>query len=54
MTLLAALFVPLVASGVRVTVGRRRDRVVAAALSAGVLAAGALGYFALLALALPR
>jgi hypothetical protein len=53
MTLLVARFVLLVALGVGVSVGRHRGPVVGIASGAGVLAAGALGYFALLASALP-
>jgi hypothetical protein len=53
MTLFVTLFVIFVALGVGVWVGRRRGPVVGIASGAGVLATGALGYFALLALALP-
>jgi hypothetical protein len=53
MTLLVTLLVIFVALGVGVSVGHRRGPVVGIASGAGVLAAGALGYFALLALALP-
>ena len=53
MTLLAIVFVILAALGVGVWAGRRRGPVVGVASGAGVLAAGALGYFAVLALALP-
>ncbi len=53
MTVLVTLFVILVALGVGLAVGRRRGPVVGIASAVGVLAAGALGYFALLALALP-
>ena len=53
MTLLVALFVSVVALGVGVAVGLRRGPVVGIASGAGVLAAGALGYFALLAVTLP-
>ena len=53
MTLYVALFMVFVALGVGVWVGRRRGPVVGIASGAGVLAAGALGYFALLALSLP-
>ncbi len=53
MTLLVALFVTFVALVVGLAVGLRRGPLVGMASGAGVLAAGALGYFALLALALP-
>jgi hypothetical protein len=53
MTLLVTHLVTLVALGVGVAVGRRRGPVAGIASGAGVLGAGALGYFALLALALP-
>lgn len=53
MTLLVILFVISVAMGVGISVGLRRGPVIGIASAAGVLAAGTLGYFALLALALP-
>ena len=53
MTFYVTLLVILVALGVGVWVGRRRGPVVAIASGAGVLAVGALGYFALLVLSLP-
>ena len=53
MTLLVTLLVICVALVVGVAVSRRRGPVVGVGSGAGVLAAGALGYFALLALALP-
>jgi hypothetical protein len=53
MTLYVALLVTFAALGVGVAVGLRRGPVVGVVSGAGVLAAGALGYFALLALALP-
>jgi len=53
MTWLATLLVIVVASGAGVLVGRRRGLAVGIASGVGVLAAGALGYFTLLALALP-
>jgi hypothetical protein len=53
MTLYVTVFVTVVALGVGVAVGRRRGPVVGIASGVGVLAAGALGYVALLALALP-
>jgi hypothetical protein len=53
LTFLVALFVLVVALGVGVGVGLRRGPVVGIASGAGVMAAGALGYFALLAVALP-
>jgi hypothetical protein len=53
MTLLVTVSVISVALGVGVSVGRHRGPVVGIVSGAGVLAAGALGYFALLALALP-
>ncbi len=53
MTRIVALLVILAALGVAILVGRRRGPVVGIASGAGVLAAGAVGYFALLALVLP-
>jgi hypothetical protein len=53
MTYLVTLVVILAALGVGVSVGRHRGLVAGIASGAGVLAAGALGYFALLGLALP-
>jgi hypothetical protein len=53
MTLLVTCFVIFVALGVGVAVGSRRGLLVGIASGAGVLAGGALGYVALLALALP-
>jgi hypothetical protein len=53
MTLYVTLLVIFVALGVGVWIGRRRGPAVAVASGVGVLAAGALGYFALLALSLP-
>ena len=53
MTLRVTVLVVVVAVGVGITVGRRRGPVAGIALGAGVLAAGALGYATLLALALP-
>jgi hypothetical protein len=53
MTLLVTLLGIFVALGAGVSVGRRRGLVVGIASGAGVLAAGALGYFVLLGLALP-
>ena len=53
MTLYVALLVSVGAFGVGIVVGRRRGAVVGLASGAGVLAAGALGYVALLAVALP-
>lgn len=53
MTLYLTLLVIFVALGVGVAVGRRRGPVVGIVSAAGVLAAGALGYGVLLALALP-
>jgi hypothetical protein len=53
MTLLVTLLVLIVALSVGVSLGRRRGPVVGIASGAGVVAAGALGYFALLELALP-
>jgi hypothetical protein len=53
LTLLVALFVTVVALGVGVAIGLPRGPVLGIASGAGVLAAGALGYFALLALSLP-
>jgi hypothetical protein len=50
---LATILVIVVASGAGVLVGRRRGPAVGFALGVGVWAAGALGYFALLALTLP-
>jgi hypothetical protein len=52
-TQLVILFVTLVAMGVGVWGGWRRGPVVRIASIAGVVAAGALGYFAVLALTLP-
>jgi hypothetical protein len=53
MTLLVTILVLLVAVGVGAAVGRRRGPVVGIASGAGVVIAGALGYFAVLALSLP-
>jgi hypothetical protein len=53
MTLYVTFLVIFVALGVGVWVGRRRGVLVGIVSGAGVLAAGALGYVALLALALP-
>jgi hypothetical protein len=53
MTLYVTLFLIIAALGVGVWVGRRRGPVVGIASGVGVLAVGALGYFALLALSLP-
>jgi hypothetical protein len=53
MTLLVILLVTFVALGVGVSVGRRRGPMVGVVSGAGVVAAGALGYVAVLALALP-
>lgn len=53
MTFIAILVTVPVALGVGLAVGRRRGPVVGVASGAGVVAAGALGYFALLALTLP-
>jgi len=53
MTLLVTPLVIFAALGIGVWVGRRRGPLVGIASGAGVLAAGALGYIALLALALP-
>ena len=53
MTRIVALLVIPVALAVGVLVGRRRGPVVGIASGAGILAAGAVGYFALLALVLP-
>jgi hypothetical protein len=53
MTLLVTPLVIYVALGVGAWVGRRRGPVAGIASGFGVLAAGALGYLALLALALP-
>jgi hypothetical protein len=53
MTLIVTVLVAFAALGVGATVGLRRGPAAGAAAGAGVLAAGALGYLALLALALP-
>jgi hypothetical protein len=53
MTILVALFVTFAALAVGVAVGLRRGPVDGIASGAGVFAAGALGYFALLAVSLP-
>lgn len=53
MALLVGLVVALVALVAAVVVGLRRGPVVGVAWGAGVVAAGALAYCALLALALP-
>jgi len=53
MTLLVAFFVTFAALVVGVAVGLRRGPLVGVASGAGVLAAGALGYFAVLAVTLP-
>jgi hypothetical protein len=53
MTLLVTPLVIFVALGVGVLVGRRRGLVVGIASGAGVVAAGALAYIALVALTLP-
>jgi hypothetical protein len=53
MTLLVTLLVIFVALGVGILVGRRHGLLVGIASSAGVLAAGALAYAALLASVLP-
>jgi hypothetical protein len=53
MTFLVALVAIVVALAVGISVGRRRGLLAGIASGAGVLAAGALGYFTLLALSLP-
>jgi hypothetical protein len=53
MTFLVTLLVIVVALGEGVWVGRRRGPAVGVASGAGVVASGALGYVARLALALP-
>lgn len=53
MTYVVTGVVIVVAPAVGVWVGRRRGLMVGVASGAGVLAAGALAYFALLALTLP-
>jgi hypothetical protein len=53
MTIFVIFFVPMVALGVGVWVGRRRGPAFGIASGAGVVAAGALAYVALLTLALP-
>jgi hypothetical protein len=53
MTLMVISCVTMVALAMGISVGLRRGPIVGIASGAGVLAAGALGYFALLALALP-
>ncbi len=53
MTFFVALLVTAFALGVGLWVGLRRGPALGAAAGAGALAAGALGYFTLLALSLP-
>lgn len=53
MSLIVACFVAAVALGVGVEVGRRRGPLLGVGACVGVLAAGAVGYFALLMLVLP-
>lgn len=53
LTLLVALLVVAVALAVGIMLGRRHGPVVGLASAGGVLATGALGYFALLVFTLP-